>query len=401
MSTAVNPRYLNFAPRVGLAARLIANTIFRAGYGIYYSNETAVETYDLLRNGVLNQINQPGGLKPLLTLENGFPQSSSTGLPSYFGLDQNALTPYVQQWSASLQHEAPGHIVTEIAYVGTKGTDLGRFRRFNTPAQVEIGANLAPRPGDYQSLVAFPQLGTIFQRQHLANSIYHSLQLKGEKRMSNRLAFLASFVWAKSIDDADDLIPGQYESWGAQDERNLHLERGLSFFDVRYRFSAGYVYSIPPAQVLRPVLKDWQFSGNLTFQTGTPLNPVYFATNFANSGTPNRPNIVPGQSLLAANPTADAFYNPAAISAPAPFTFGNAGRDILPGPGNAVVDLALHRRFHLSEHRTLEVRGEVFNSLNHPNIGIPGPYPDFGPFYGKAFSAGTPRRMQFALRYDF
>jgi hypothetical protein len=401
VKTGVNPRYTNFAPRIGVAARLLANTVFRAGYGIYYSDEISVETYDLLRNGVLNEINQPVGLKPLLTLENGFPQTSSTGLPTYFGLDQNAKTPYVQQWSASLQHEAPGHILTELSYVGTKGTDLGRFRRFNTPAQVETGANLPPRPGAYQTLVAFPELGTIFQREHLANSIYHSLQIKGEKRMAKGLAFLASFVWAKSIDDADDLIMGQYESWGAQDERNLHLERGLSFADVRYRFSSGFVYAIPTAPVLRAALKNWQLSGNVTLQTGTPLNPVYFATNYANSGTPNRPNIVPGQSLLNANPTADHFYNPLAISAPAPFTFGNAGRDILPGPGNEVVDLAIQRRFYISERQTIQLRAEAFNALNHPNIGVPGPYPDFGPFYGKAFSAGNPRRMQFALRYDF
>lgn len=401
VKTGVNPQYLDFAPRIGLAARLTGNSVFRAGYGIYYSGEISVETYDLLRNGVLNEINQPGGLKPLLTLEYGFPQTTSTGLPSYFGLNRNAKTPYVQQWSASLQHEAPGRILTELAYVGTKGTDLGRFRRFNTPAQVETGANLAPRPGDYQSLVAFPQLGTIFQREHLANSIYHSLQIKGEKRLSNGLAFLASFVWAKSIDNADDLIAGQYESWGAQDERNLRLERGLSFFDVRYRFTGGFVYAIPSAPVFRAGLKSWQLSGNVTLQTGTPLNPVYFATDYANSGTPNRPNIVLGQSLFNANPTADHFYNTAAISAPAPYTFGDAGRDILPGPGNEVVDLSIQRRFTVGEHQTIQVRGEAFNSLNHPNIGIPGPYPDFGPFYGKAFSAGNPRRMQFALRYDF
>ena len=398
--TGVNPRYLDFAPRIGLAARLFQKTVFRAGYGIYYSDEISVETYDLLRNGVLNEINQPGGLTPVLSLENGFPRTTSLGLPTYFGLDPNARTPYVQQWTASLQHEAPGRILTELAYIGTRGTDLGRFRRFNTPAQVEIGANLPPRPGDYQSLVAFPDLGTIFQREHLANSIYHSLQLKGEKRLSQGLAFLTSFVWAKSIDNADDLIPGQYESWGAQDERNLRLERGLSFFDVRYRFSSGFVYAIPTAPLLRSALKNWQLSANITLQTGTPLNPVYFATDYANSGTPNRPNIVPGQSLLNANPTADHYYNPSAISAPAPYTFGNAGRDILPGPGNEVVDLALQRRFFLSEH-TIQLRGEAFNSLNHPNIGIPGPYPDFGPFYGKAFSAGNPRQMQFSLRYDF
>jgi hypothetical protein len=409
VNTGTNPNRLDFSPRIGVAARLprlfagAGDTVFRAGFGIFYSPEIAVETYDLLRNGVRNEINEPNGLAPVLTIENGFPKTSSTGFPSYFGVDQNAPMPYVQQWSASLQQSLPGNALLELAYIGTKGTDLGRFRRFNTPAQVELGLNLPPRPGDLQSLRPFPDLGTIFQREHLANSIYHSLQIKAEKRMSRRLGFLASFVWAKSIDNADNIVPGQYESFGAQDERNLHLERGLSFFDVRFRFSAGYVYSLPSAPVLKGVLSNWQLSGNVTLQTGTPLNPVYFATDFANSGTPNRPNVVLGQSLLAppGQRGADQFYNPAAISDPAPYTFGDAGRDILPGPGNEVVDVALHRRFLVKERQTIELRGEVFNTLNHPNIGIPGPYPDFGPFYGKAFSAGDPRRVQFGLRFEF
>jgi Carboxypeptidase regulatory-like domain/TonB dependent receptor len=403
VSTGVNPNYHDFAPRIGLSARLPLDTVFRAGYGIYYSPEIAVETYDLLRNGIRNEFNEPNSTRPVLTFENGFPKTASTGFPSYFGVDQNARTPYAQQWSASVQHELPGKTLLEIAYIGTKGTELGRFRRFNTPAHVEIGENLGPRPGDLQSLRTFPQLGTIFQRQHMANSVYHSLQIKSEKRFTNRLGFIASFVWAKSIDDADTVVPGLFESFGAQDERNLRLERGLSFFDVRRRLSAGYVYSIPGAPVLRPVFKNWQLSGNLTFQDGTPLNPVYFATDFANSGTPNRPNVVPGQSvnLPASRRNADLFFNPNAFSNPAPFTFGNAGRDVLPGPGNAVVDLALHRRFVIQEGKTIEFRAESFNLLNHPNIGIPGPYPDFGPFFGKAFSAGDPRRLQFALRFDF
>ena len=409
VNTVTAPDRKDFAPRIGLAARLphllksSRDTVFRAGYGIYFSPEIAIEAYDLLRNGIRNENNEPGGLTPLLTFENGFPQTGSTGFPSYYGVDKNAPTPYVQQWSASIQHELPGSTLFEISYVGTKGTDLGLFRRFNTPAHVETGENLPPRPGDLQSLRTFPQLGTLFQLQHIANSIYHSLQIKAEKRFTGRLSFLASFVWAKSIDDADTQIPGQFESFGAQDERNLRLERGLSFFDVRRKLSAGYVYSFPNASVLRPVLKNWQLSGNLTLQDGTPLNPVYFATDIANSGTPNRPNVVAGQSVLlpSGQRNADHFYNTGAFSTPAPNTFGNAGRDILPGPGNAVVDVALHRRFTVMEHKTIEFRAEAFNLLNHPNIGIPGPYPDFGPFFGKAFSAGDPRRMQFALRFDF
>lgn len=406
--TATDPDRNNFAPRVGLAVRLprllgARDSVFRAGYGIYYSPEIAVENYDLVRNAVRNEINQATGTAPMLTLENGFPQTSSTGFPTYYGLDRSARTPYVQQWSSSVQQELPGRVLLELAYIGTKGTRLGRFRRFNTPAHVETGENLPPRPGNLQSLRTFPELGTIFQRQHIANSIYHSLQIKAERRLTERLGFLASFVWAKSIDDADSVIPGQVASFGAEDERNLRLERGLSFFDVRLRFSAGFVYSLPSARTLRPVLSNWQTSGTVTLQDGTPMNPVYFATDFANSGTPNRPNVVPGQqvALRADQRSADRYFNTNAFSAPAPFTFGNAGRDILPGPGNIVVNLALHRRFHIRERQTVEFRTEAFNVLNHPNIGIPGPYPDFGPFFGKAFSVGDPRRIQFALRFDF
>ena len=141
----------------------------------------------------------------------------------------------------------------------------------------------------------------------------------------------------------------------------------------------------------------------MTLQDGTPLNPVYFALDFANSGTPNRPNIVPGQSINLPRDqrTADRFFNTDAFTAPAPFTFGNAGRDTIPGPGNNIFDFALLRQFRVREGHALQFRAESFNAFNHPNWGIPGPYPDFGPFFGKIFSSGEPRRMQFALRYDF
>lgn len=138
----------------------------------------------------------------------------------------------------------------------------------------------------------------------------------------------------------------------------MRLERALSFFDVRYRLGGGWVYSIPAAPVWKPVLNNWQLSGTICLTT-------------------------------------------AAFSDPAPFTFGDAGRDIIPGRGNEVIDLALHRRFIVAEGKSVEFRWETFNTLNHPNLGIPGRYPDFGPFFGKAFSVGDPRRMQFALRFDF
>jgi hypothetical protein len=227
--------------------------------------------------------------------------------------------------------------------------------------------------------------------------------LKAEKRFRKSLSFLASFVWAKSIDDASSVIPGLFDSAGAQDEKNLRLERGLSFFDVRKRISAGVVYSLPSHRGLGPVLRGWQLTGVLTLQDGTPLDPLYSVTDIANAGTFSRPDVVPGQSISLPRDqrTADHWFNTEAFSRPAPFTFGNAGRNIIPGPGNAILDLALHKRFAVTERLGLEFRGEGFNVMNHPNFGIPGPFPDFGPFFGKIFTTGDPRRLQFATRVDF
>jgi hypothetical protein len=409
VASAGNPQLHNFAPRLGLAWRLPDwfggrhETVFRAGYGIYYSPEIAAEAYDLVRNNELNQVNESDPNTPTLTLANGFPTNASAGFPSYFGLDPNAPTPYVQQWSAGFQRDIGKGVLVEASYVGSKGTHLGRFRFFNTPLHVETGENLPPRPGDLQSLRTFPDLGPLYQVQHIANSSYNSLQLKSEKRFSGRLSFLASFVWSKSIDDADTILPGLSDSAGAQDERNLRLERGLSSFNVGRRLSAGFVYNFGRSTFVRPVLSNWELSGIITLQDGSPWNPFYFATDFANTGTPNRPNIVPGQdvNLPASQRTAEHWFNTNAFSDPAPFTFGNAGRNTLPSPGNEVVDMAVHRRFSMRERASIDVRLEGFNVFNHPNWGIPGQYPDFGPYFGRIFASGEPRRFQAGLHLDF
>jgi hypothetical protein len=407
---ATSPNRLNLAPQAGLAWRLPGfqrshgDTVFRAGYGLYYAPEIAVESYDLVLNNTRNEINTTTGTGiPVLTTRNGFPVTSGTGLPNYFGLDHKAPTPYVQQWNAGFQHEFPGDVLFEAAYIGSKGTHIGRFDRLNTALHTETGENLSPRPGDLQLLRTFPELGTIIQRKHIANSSYNSLQLKAEKRFQRNLTFLISYVWSKSIDDADSVAPSLFDSSGAQDERNLRLERALSFFNVPRRLSGGAVYNLPGPKLLRGTFRAWQLSGVITLQDGTPLDPLYQFTNISNAGTIERPNVVPGQSisLPASQRTPDHWFNTAAFATPAPYTFGNAGRDIIPGTSNAIVDIALHKRFTIAERYTIEFRAESFNALNHPNLGIAGPWVDLGPYFGKIFTAGQPRRFQFAVRFEF
>lgn len=407
----INRQRRDFAPRIGLGwTPGRGHLVFRAAYGIYYSPEIAAETYNLVRNGVRVEQNRASGNDPILTLANGFPSGANSGFRSYFGLDPRARTPYVQHWNATWQAGARG-FAFEAAYIGTRGTHLGRFRNFNTPQHVETGENLSPRDGDIQSLRTFPSLGKIVQVQHISNSIYHSLQLRAERRMARGLRLQASFTWAKAIDDADSILPGLFDSVGAQDERNLRLERGLSFFDVRRRIAFNFVWDLPFGHARRflassPVCRlvsGWTVSGTGLLQDGTPLNPVYFGFQPANSDTFNRPNVVPGQNIALprGERTPEHFFNTAAFSDPAPLTFGNAGRNIIPGPGNNVFNFAIQRSFSLRESRRLDFRAELFNAFNHPNFGIPGPYADFGPFFGKVFSVGDPRRIQLGVRFNF
>jgi hypothetical protein len=217
------------------------------------------------------------------------------------------------------------------------------------------------------------------------------------------LSFLASFVWSKSIDDSSIVVPGLYDAGGAQDERNLRLERGLTSFNVGRRISAGFVYSLPSRPRFSRLLGGWQLSGIVTIQDGTPLDSLYISMDTANAGTFTRPNIVPGQSisLPSSQRSPDHWFNTAAFSAPAPFQFGNAARNVIPGPGIELVDLALHKRFLIAEGRGIELRAEGFNAFNHPNFGFPDPYPDQGPFFGRILTTGQPRRVQFGARFDF
>jgi outer membrane receptor protein involved in Fe transport len=407
--TAGLPNRKNFAPRAGIAwaphvsAWPGKKMVVRAGYGIYYSPEIALEAYNLVLNGIRNESNSTDGIIPLLTLANGFPVTATTGFPTEYGLGVHAPTPYLQQWNVNIQQELPAGMLVEVAYIGSKGTDLGLFRHFNAPAHVETGQDLPPRPGNLQSLRTFPQLGPFIQVQHIGNSSYNSLQIKAEKRMGARLSLLSSFVWSKSIDDADTIIPGFYDSVGAQDERNLRLERALSAFNVGRRISSGFVYNLPNRGFLNPVLGHWQTSGIITLQDGTPVTPIYAAYDGANAGTTNRPNVVPGQriALPASQRTASNWFNTNAFSTPAPLTFGDAGRNIIIGPGNVVFDLALDRRFTVTERSHIEFRSEFFNAFNHPNWGIPGTYADFAPFFGNILGSGPPRRIQLALRFEF
>src|SRR5262249_737199 len=122
------------------------------------------------------------------------------------------------------------------------------------------------------NLRPFPAFNSIELFANEANSIYHSLQLKLERRFHSGLNLLLGYTWSKSIDDATDFASGD-PSEHVLNSYNRRLQRAFSSFDIPYRFTVAFNYSIPRAEVWKPVLNGWKFNGNIPVQSGQPFTP--------------------------------------------------------------------------------------------------------------------------------
>jgi hypothetical protein len=328
----------------------------------------------------------------------------------------------VQQWNLGIQRELTSKLTIEAVYIGSKGTHLFRYRNWNNAYHVETGENLPPRPGDLQQLRTFPSLGPILEEETSSSSIYHALLVRLQKSFSANLSFINSFTWSKSIDDSDVPLQDLYQSPGPQDERNLKLERGLSAFDIRKRFTSGIVYTLPFGTGQRYLgrgglshwIGPWQIATSLVMQDGYPQDLRGFITMSTIGGSLQRPNIVPGKSLVLSEdarrnlqPTPEfphpefLYYDPSAISTPGPYELGNAGRNIARTPGAVNLNIALFRSVPIREPLELLFRADFLNALNIVNLGIPNPSYEFVGFYGQLVTAGQMRAITLSLKLRF
>jgi hypothetical protein len=218
------------------------------------------------------------------------------------------------------------------------------------------------------------------------------------------LTALASYTLGKSIDDASGFFASTSDPNFPQNSYDLRAERGRSNFDVRHRMSLSYSYDLP----LRGnwLLRGWQTNGVWSFQTGRPftvaLHPDFDNSNTGRSvlgfGANDRPNLARPARLD--NPTEQRWFDTSAFAVPARGTFGNAGRNILDGPGLAVVNASLVKGTQVSERMNVQLRAEAFNLLNRVNYDQPDNYVG-NPSFGAILSAGSPRRIQLGLKLLF
>ena len=350
-----------------------------------------------------------------------------------FGLAKDLSTPYIMNWNANIQQEMWKSAALTIAYVGNKGTRLYNIRDINqniySHDQGVIDGGLPDEQTGRPFFATFPSLSNIYQLGNGADSIYHGLQVTLRQNTNKGLYFVAGYTWAHAIDTS-----GTNRQFNIQNSYDPAFERSNSDSDIRHRFTFALTYELPAKHGFAQMLEGWHVNGIFTAQGGTPLffydsfNDISGTGEFNDhwniTGDPanlhwskdtpipfldadqfNTVEYDPVNELFHAtggkNPTAQRCYDQAfrmggqagadqlingpddsifggcfasgntILTPPAPGTFGNMRRNVVYGPGFVNLDFSVIKDFKFGDRFALQLRGEFFNLLNHPNFADP------------------------------
>ena len=363
-----------------------------------------------------------------------------------------ATKPYYQQWSLSVQRELPGNSVAEIAYSGNRGVHLydDQMAALNRipVSDWSLGNSLntlVPNPfygviTDPTSVMSQPTVQRIqLLRQYpqftglltttygglqgapgppCANSTYNALQFKFTVRPRHGLSLSTHFTFSKMLDD-NSLSGGNLSSYGGlsliQSYNDLSLEKSVSLFDIAKRWVSDFTYELPfgRGKAVGPhwnrfvdgFLGGWHLNGILTLQTGSPLNTALLNGGVLPDST-QRPNLTcnpsePGSIVQKLS----LYLNPGCFSQPAPYTLGNAPRNLasVRAPGLHNFDASIFKNLALTNDgkRYLQLRGEAFNATNTPIFGAPNMTVGSTSFGTISTLANSPRSLQVAAKFYF
>ena len=424
----------NFAPRLGMAYRLREKTVLRMAYGMYYgnmSNTGGGEFMETMPPFHIKSSLVTGRVDPFLRHSEGLPPGTISPRNAR-GVEMSSFEfdpqwPLAQNWNVNLQFSLPGDSLWEIGYFGNKMNHMiGRYDE-NLP-RPGPGSPNSRRPWSRTEIPAscrgdlcfegtepggFITLGRMNRHAFRENTLYHGLQTKLEKRYSQGLTYILSYSWSHVIGDARG-VTGSGDAPGSNlrfvlDPLDWKRERGNGAQDMRHRFIGSFVYELPLGHGkrygsgwnagLNAILSEWSVGSIVTLTSGTPQH-LTVAGNPANVGGGDRPDVVPGTSWKLDNPDPSGFYNPDAFVPNEPFTFGDAGKNILVGPGNIGWDFSLFKNIRISEKYGVQFRAEAFNFPNHPNFNFPNAQVGNRNF-GVISSARAQRIMQLGVKFVF
>jgi hypothetical protein len=404
----------NFAPRIGVVYSPTATWAIRSGFGIFYSQDSGIEYFDMARGwGRVNQQGNPSA--PNVTYQNFITSTGSyitLKQPNVYGIVPNLHTPYLLQYILNVQHDLNANTGIEIGYAGGSGRHLDGLQNMNPAIPGTVG--------NASSRAPFTDLGIIQVLQSSNYSNYNAFSVKFTRRLASGLAYLGSYTWSKSLDNGS-AIRGTSTDILPQNSRCLACDYGYSSFNVPNRFVISALYELPFGQgrrfvntggILNQVVGGWQVGSIITVQSGFPVNSAAGIDAAGTGGygeirlnaTGVSPNLPSNQRSV------HNWWNQAAFALPPGGTFGTMARNRLLGPSYKGWDASAIKLFHIHESQNLEFRFEMFNALNHPNWGTPNPnWSSTNPAKpGAAFTSITTiatgasmREIQGALKFNF
>jgi len=392
----------DWGPRFGLAwspTAMGGKMVIRTGFGIYYGAnqnddfsdplESAIPRYGFTSSDYAN-LSYP--LDQFITPQNA--------LFTPKAIDRHRKDLSYDNYSFLIQRQLPGKFQLQTGYTGSVGRHL--FTRYTI--------NLINPVTGKRPLSQFSQFGL---KTNDGNDSFNAWQTSLERRFTNGFLWQTQYMWSHGI--ADSSI-GAGESISFENQACRACDRSDTNIDVRHTMTSNAIYQLPFARNSK-ILGGWEVSGIATASSGRPVNITLSrkASQLPDGNTGSqRPNLVPGVPIYAANQTINNWFNPAAFAIPAPGTWGNLGRYVARGPGYYEIDTALQKQFHVTEKISMNFRAEAFNLLNHPVYANPSgsigsnpasPSANFGRvtsiLNSGAVGTGTPRRLQFALRVIF
>ena len=441
-----------WSPRAGFAYAIDTKTVFRGGWGLFYQPIVYSGSASYAPGYVLsNTIPSQSGV-PSISLSNPFPTLSTTptgnslGLATSIGssltvIDQNRKAPFYQAYSADIERELPYGIAVKVGYVGGHSRNQPLNENIDQLASSHLAlgtaALTAKAPFQYagagswskgtqpfnQSLRPFPQFTSITDSVSLGMSNYNALDIKLQKRFNQGVTVLTAFTWASNWDNiwgaTSTLNPyysGNNNSNGPQDVGTLAGEYSRAINNIPKRWTLALTYELPVGRgktflgganrYVDLAVGGWQFNEVLIMQDGSPL-PITQSTNSnsAFGNTVQRPNLVGGTgACYSGSPEGrlNAYFNPAAYTASAPGSFGDAPRtSSCYGPGYVNSDLSLNKTFNLGERFKAQFRAEALNAFNTPQFNGPSLAFDSSSAGKITGTLGFPRLVQLGGRLTF
>ncbi len=394
-----------FEPRLGASYALSEKTVFRGSAGVFHNRVTLNDSLLLGGNPPFQpQVGVSGG-----SVDNPGGSGGAAVLP--FGMtaiDKVFKHPTAYTYSVGVQRELPWAFVVDAAYVGRRGLYLQRERNINQLRPGTVQAN----PGvNVAALRPYKGYGVIRLSENAGYSKYNSFQLGIDRRYTKGFSFGLAYTLGESFDNGSDKRNVMFNTY---DDSGFY---GHSNFDRRHVVNFHYIYDLPflreQTSLVSRVLGGWQVSGSTFMRSGTPLWVTRgddvagvgdsFGQPWNQVGDPqSNANKTFSQGVASGTALDQNFwFNPAAFAKPAPGTFGSAPRNQIYNPGQYQWDIALFKNVRVQGARSFQLRAEVFNFLNHPNLNGPSTDPTSSTFGRATSKDGSRRDIQLSARFLF